>query len=547
MSHSSSTRDAQKEELVIFLDGLDKRKYLEQLVQAGIVSVDQLAENEDIRIPGAPRMVTRLLQTKAQETEELRWVLRGKMIEYLQPLVQARIYTVPDLLAAETLPIPRMAARVVRKKAEEVHQARAVRDFLKSINQERHFETIASQLQITTPEQLRDTCVEKLTRSTSSRMVARFTVRKARELCPLDDPPSPPALTPQQKSEIRTIYQAVQQANHESFGTTFYETLLSMDTKATALFAGVSLKTLGRDFDDSLTAFVDNLDRETEFDAHRNALVERLLHYRVPCRTLWLAGDAFCLAAMAQCPEVELLSTLSSWKALYYAMIPPLHPALIRAASVTTETEWDLKRRDFFPRMHDALARRGYLYFTQWLQQQGNAAFVDHLWEVITSFRAYQQGTGGWQAFVEASRQLLQGMDSDEMKVTLLIELPLTVEDRMSSPEYGLKLGNVLTAAACALFGMDRVSGTFRAIQRERVWDQWSDIYRFAHYEFGERFYELFTRNLVIAHRLGRWPPCSASGLCTSSTWCSSASTKTWTRWFDPCWWTWEPGTESTT
>ena len=89
-------------------------------------------------------------------------------------------------------------------------------------------------------------------------------------------------------------------------------------------------------------------------------------------------------------------------------------------------------------------------------------------------------------------------MDSDEMKVTLLIELPLTVEDRMSR-ESGLKLGNALMTAACALFGIDQLTGTFRAIQRERVWDQWGDIYRFSHYEFGERFYELFTRNPVIA------------------------------------------------
>ena len=286
-----------------------------------------------------------------------------------------------------------------------MQQARDLYVFLQSIHQERHLEALVVTAQITTPEQLRDASVQALSSPPNgfSKMTARLLQKRAEQYCPPDEPAPPPPLTALQKAEIRTIHQALQDANHASFGTTFYETLLSMDCKVTALFAGVSLKTIGRDLDDSLAALVANLDHLTEFEAHRNALVERLLHYRVPCRTLWLAGDAFCLAAMAQCPQVALQSTLASWKALYYAMIPPLHPSLLHATAITTQAEWDLKKRDFFPRMHEALARRGYLYFTQWLPDE----FVDNLWAVISSLRAYQQGRSGWKNFEVCSRRLL--------------------------------------------------------------------------------------------------------------------------------------------
>ena len=98
------------EELGYFLEGLGKKKYLDKLDQAGILSVDQLADdnnnnnNNNTVIAGVPRMVVRLLQNKARETRELRWVLRGadddNMIKYQTPLLQAKIYSLTDLLAA---------------------------------------------------------------------------------------------------------------------------------------------------------------------------------------------------------------------------------------------------------------------------------------------------------------------------------------------------------------------------------------------------------------------------------------------------------------
>ena len=449
-----------------------------------------------------------MIHKKAVESEEMVDFLQNvQKLNYLSAILNAKVYTIEDLIeTTKNTPewlkgVPRMISRIFHKKALERMETQELRNLLSEMERSQYLEPLLA-CGISNPQQLCRASAEDMNIASNdkgiSKMMARILIRKARELCPSLTEPDEPSYQKDRKAvlddpmiiaNIEKVHSILLQTQHHetvgektvtsSFGERYYSILVSMDSEAVQCFNGVSLVAVGREFDALIDKFVAALKTKDgkgeEFSKLSDTLVQRMTHYRVPTKTLWMGNAAFTMAAMAVAPEVDLMERkyLESWNKLYFAMIPPLHPILLRSTSVISKEEvcGNFHHSSFAPQLYVALARRGYLYITHWLEQQeanNDTGFVPKLEAVVRGLCDWQEQKSNpntfsmplWKQFETAAKALLEGMDSVEMKLTFLIELPLAVRDLISAEDLGDSLGRSLLIVAATLFGMDRVVQT---------------------------------------------------------------------------------------
>ena len=550
----------QASSLSILLTWMDKEECLVGLEENGYRTLQDIVKEEDDSrvtifdkpIQGVSKMKLRLIYKRAQQVQELALMLeQTNKLKYLLKLLQADVTTLEGLLRVDDKdprPVPKMISRVLIRDAEQRIQARELTEFLHSIQKQEFLQPIL-RANITTPEQLGNATVEKLQQEQIPASVARICIRKAQAASPPNNsyntrqgrigvPPYQKArndILSQQatKEHIRTVHETImtkQKSAVSSFGFLYYSTLIAMDCNAARIFAGVSLHTVGREFDDLIHSFVDALDRPKQFDVLSDRLVSRMVHYNIPLETLWMGSTAFRMAAILVAPEIDLMDVRyqTAWTNLYQAILPPLHPTLIRSTRLTSPSEWTtyIHEDSTIHQIIDALARRGYTCLTRWLYthiEQDAVVFRQKLEATLHTLHDWQQEnltshgedtTSSrssspltlWRAFEVTVKDLLEGMgESIEMKMAFLIELPEAIND-LSSNSIADTLRTTLFIVAASQFGYEQLVSTLRDRQKELVETQWAEIFRFSSDDFSTLFYETFTKDLMVAHLFQNTP-----------------------------------------
>ena len=72
--------------------------------------------------------------------------------------------------------------------------------------------------------------------------------------------------------------------------------------------------------------------------------------------------------------------------------------------------------------------------------------------------------------------------------------------------DTGRMIGNALKIVGCTSCGIQKLSHEYREIQKEKVWNQWHDIYGYTSDEFGEIFYDKFTQDPMIKETFRQTP-----------------------------------------
>lgn len=489
-----------EKELACLLRGIKKEKFLDKLMETEAFSTcDAIAALPPDQLPeGIPKMVTRTIKKVVDDTEELRFLcLRSggnPRYAYFEALLAANLRSLQDITsrAVEQLPPSKMQARLVQKKALKMVEAKELYSFLKSTHKEQYLFNLID-LELMKPEDVRD-C--NAFGNAVPKMIARLLKKRAKQVCKPNEPNYQVTLSDEMKEEVTQIWKLISACSHKSFGTTFYETLLTFDSAAHSCFDGANLNTVGMDFDTVLGSLVRDLDKQDTFINQRDELVKRLIRYQIPAQTLWLAVDAFEVAAVLTNPEVDVLHDLEPWRQLYFAIIPPLHPFLIktiplRSLSIPKDNiRNELVGSDFSVKLVDWFGRQGHVCLAQFLRDQQE--FGDKIVQSFESLHTWMQGEGAWTDFEGQMKILLEGDMTQELKQLLLVEICRAVEDLASSPVVAHHLEGLLTAGGIALFGTQIVT-TYRSVQKDLVWDQWDQVYRFAREDCGERLYEIFT------------------------------------------------------
>lgn len=496
----------EKEELRSLLKGINKDQFLEKLLEdASSASCDAIAANE-LPPGGVSKMVARSIKKAVDETQDLRFLcIRSEettpLYDYFQALLGANVRSLQDIISRTTiedLPPPKMRARLVQKKAKKMAAAEELYAFLKDINKEKYFWNFMD-LGLNTPQEVRD-CNSLGENPKIPKMVARVVQRHAEKVCKPNRPDYEITLTNEAKEQIRETWKMLSSCKRKSFGKAFYETMLALDSGAVPTFDGVSLSTIGMDFDLALESLVHELmaDNPEKFRKRRDELVARLAKYKIPIHTLWLAVDAFDLAAVMVNPAIEVLQELESWRSFYRAIIPPLHPSLLklipfdRKSSPEQRPQNKLAESSFTIKLIDWFGRNGHVYFSNFLRDRKD--FGHDIIKAFHSLQAWIDGMGEWTDFENQIKALLVDVKTDELKQLLIVETCRAVEEITVDQALFTCLEGVLTAGGIALFGTG-VLQTFRQVQKDLVWDQWDQIYRHTAAECGECFYEFFTRD----------------------------------------------------
>ena len=488
-------------DLAVFLKALGKEKFYDKLLEGNVKSVSDIEEMDfDDLAKIIPKMVSRQLHKKAIETSELRLVLelKGKGL-LIGPLVEKDITSLEKMTETpvEDMPISKIVARLIQKKAKEISESKDLFEFLRECNKGKYFDALMS-IKIRSPEDIRDSSFEEISKAGIPKMVARVLYSRAVEKCAPDIPDFEVKLGDKAKDEIREIWDIIK-LTQENFGERFYRYMLLLDHEANQLFSSfVNFDNLGHDFNRVVDRFIEALDHETQFNKLRDELVSRFMKYGMPVKTLRRAVDAFVKATVAVEPILYVTNDLASWRRFYSAMIPPLHPTMLKNSSVLTEEEWSEHRHDLYPGLKTEFLRKGSFYFASWMEDRGITDFTERLYDIIKSFSSWKISKGRWKDFEASTKAFLDGLQLNEKKVTLVIEI-FHVLSEIIGDEAARKITDVLFTAIFSLFGQEFCATCINDSQRELIWFQWQRIFPRCADEFGTRFYQTFLKDPLIA------------------------------------------------
>ena len=504
--------------LLLLLQVLNKEEQLtgklKSTVYTSIASI-QHASIEDLG-QVLPKMLARLLKKAVDATGEILELLQEmNKAETLFPILfKADIKSLEGLETVEKVEgISNMQLRLCKKKAAVAISHRPLKSFLVENKQEKLLPKLVA-ASLISPQDIRDIPHDKLSEIIGSKILARKLQVRASMACAAatassSDPKESSIryhqvdqLSQDDIHNVQTVWRMLSALSaskmQSSFGHAFYDRLTKLDhLAANGAFMGVSLEPLGLVMDNMLGEMIEMLGdlpkTESTWTKRRDALIARFVKYGISPTTLWLGAEAFQIAAVVMVPTLQFLKpTLKSWNKFYYTLMPPLHPTLIKSIEVPTfeNVESSLQKSEVLvPKIIRELGRSGYHSLMDWMKDR--RTFSEDLTAAFKSLSNFQNGTGGWAAFEEQVRGLVQGMTNDEMKKAFFIEMPLAIKDVVGVSTRGFM--RFMLLAGMTLFDVEVLVSTYRATQRELVWYQWERIFRFTRDELGQRFYQIIT------------------------------------------------------
>ena len=430
----------------MLLKALKKEKFADDLLDKKLSSIDAIADTNLEDLP-LPRMVARQIKKAVDESEEVRFCCDSTQKQKFYPvLIEANLRTTDQFLAAEKtgqLPqaIPKMVSRLLSRKITQLDKARELRAFLKDIHKEQFFWILADQ-NINAPQDLSRSSVDALATVLPSKMVARLIYNKACELCQADLPDHSPKLSQEDVRLIQCVWTAIL-ASQKSFGFYFYKNMLTLDSNLFKVFDGVSFHYLGKDFDRLMSDMVKSLTEDpslAQFTKLRDDLLQRFFRYRIPSHSLrFSAPEAFETAAIRIDPDLELQeehnSLLNAWRKLFVAIIPPLHPALLKSPLSQEITQTSAiqhleqgGKTELVEKLATWFARHRHSYLASYLKEH-SSTFANDLFLAMETFRSWQRGQNKWSNVQNCFRDMLGGIKQKELGSILLFEIPRAVEE----------------------------------------------------------------------------------------------------------------------